>query len=528
MFRSLLAAGLSIAAAVALFATVMVKPTTLGIDGTAVPKTIQGHCRVAGGPKRPVAWSWVVRDEDVLAPITTTRSSVTPTPLANGVTWVVGTCEDLRLGTTLGSDSSLVTVSSVDEEPGDSVGILASAADSLVETISVQTHIERINGIYGEWTTGAQIKEKLCELGARYTREQMMNKAAADQQVIHQRFAELVTCGKQNGLPNGIRLAGGCWPQGGNYDNASHCISRANAYGDSVIAAFDGWNEVDNKLANWTGPWAQWQATLFSAVNGNATWRDRPVYANSLSHAGDAVTLFNAEGNQASVVDYGNMHAYPSGGMPSNVSDAWIPNWNQLVFPKPLVVTETGYHNCTACPTNGVSELAQAKYMPRLIMEYWNRGVKRTNIYQLIDEGPTPYADREKAWGLVRHDGSEKPSYTALQRLIALLADPGSSFTPGRLDYTLSGKESSTHTALFQKGTGRFYLVMWREVSVWNNSTDQDISNNEDSVTLSLETAATTINVFKPRTSVSPVQVGSGTSMVIGVPDEVIVVEVIQ
>lgn len=527
MLRSLLAAGLSFVAAVAVyasFATVKVFPTTLGIDGTTTPKTIQGHCRVSGGPKRPVGWSWTVRNASILAPITSTRSSVTPTPTANGVTWVVGECEDLRSGSSLGSDSALVTVTSIEPEPPPSgEGILATAADSLVESISIQGHIERQGTVYGEWTSGANVKEKFCELGVRYVREIMM--ADTDAQ---NKFGQLVTCGKQNGIPNGIRLMGGCWPTGADYTDASHCIARANAYGDSVIAAFDGWNEVDNKLTSWTGPFRQWQATMFNTINANSTWRDKPIISNSLSHSGDATVVFNAEGNISDILDYGNMHSYPAGEIPSVVSQAWIPNWNQLVFPKPLMATETGYHNCQTCPNNGVSELAQRKYMPRLIMEYWNRDVKRTNIYQMMDEGPIPYASREDAWGLVRRTGVVKPAYTALQRMIAILSDPGVTFTPGRLDYTLTGKLSSTHELLLQKRDGRFYLALWREVTVYNNTTDVDITNPDDALTMTLTDPASAINVYRPGTGSSPVQVGSGTSINLNVPDEVIIVEVVD
>ena len=56
-----------------------------------------------------------------------------------------------------------------------------------------------------------------------------------------------------------------------------------------------------------------------------------------------------------------------------------------------MVVTETGYHNAVNDPSiehRPVSELAAGKYMPRLLLEYFNRGFGGTYLYELIDSQP--------------------------------------------------------------------------------------------------------------------------------------------
>lgn len=415
-----------------------------------------------------------------------------------------------------------VEVSPVDTmSPADTTGEQAALADSLVESVGVATHIERIEGPYGEWETGARVKEMLCQSGIRYVREQMMDKPLAQQ-----RFGELITCGKLAGIPNGIRLVGGCWP-GGSFTNASRCIDLANAYGDSVIAAFDGWNEVDNKpVTDWPDKYRLWQIAQWQAYKNHPVWQTRPLYSNTVSHAADALTLFNAEGNLSGWLDMGNMHSYPGSGNPPSSFGNWITNFTKVASPKPLMVTETGYHNCIPCPSAGLSYAAHGKYIPRLYFEYWNRDVKRTHVYEFMDEGSSNQNTREDNWGLLRRDGIPKPAYTALKNLIALLTDPGPSFAPGKLDYSLSGALATTHTTLLQKRDGRFYLVLWREVKSWDAASKQDVPNADDALTLTLATPARSIHVYRPSAGADPIQVGSGSSLDLGVPDEVIVVEI--
>lgn len=401
------------------------------------------------------------------------------------------------------ADTAAVTITSVSSG---GTGPQAAMADSLVESISVQTHLSYNNVYTSGWSS--IIRPRLLELGVRHIRERMV-----DNTTVQARVRDLGA--------NGIKLTAGCWPQNGNYADASHCIARANAYGTGTIDAFDGWNEVDNKGAGWASAWMAWQKTLWSTYKAHPTWKTRPLYANSLARAASTDDL----GNQSSLLDYGNMHSYPAGDVPSVVSKAWIPQWNRVASPKGLVVTETGYHNCLACPSNGVSFTAQSKYLGRLIFEYFNRGIKRTNIYELIDEGVST-TSREDNWGLLRNNGEPKPSFITIRNLITLLSDKGSSFNPGRLDYALSGALATTHSTLLQKRDGRFYLVLWQEVRSWDVANRRDLTSPDDEVTLTLGAAARTINVYRPGEGTRPVQSGSGSSMKLSVPDELIIVEI--
>ena len=379
-------------------------------------------------------------------------------------------------------------------------------ADRFVETIAVQTHLGH-SGIYQTgWSS--IVRPRLLELGVRHIRERMYESPS-----VQARMRDLAS--------QGVTLMAGCWPQGTNYSDARHCIALATAYGAGTIDAFDGWNEVDNEGSNWPAKWTSWQKTLWDTYKGHSTWRTRPVYANSLARASSTDQI----GDRSEILDYGNMHSYPAGDMPSMVSERWIPQWNKVASPKPLVVTETGYHNCLSCPTNGVSQTAQAKYLGRLVFEFFNRGIKRTSIYQLMDEG-TSTNRREDNWGLVKYNGTVKPSFTTLKNIIGLLSDPGAGFNPGSLEYGLSGALGTTHATLLQKRDGRFYLALWQEVKSWDIKAKRDLNPGDDAVTLTLAKAASSIRVFHPRIGTSPVQTGRGTSIALSVPDEVILVEI--
>src|SRR5262245_18123857 len=136
-----------------------------------------------------------------------------------------------------------------------------------------------------------------------------------------------------------------------------------------------------------------------------------PVFAPSM---GNPNNDSNA-GDLSARVNYGNMHPYPGGNQPMASLAYHVPRIQALSKSRPLVVTETGYHNAMSWFGGHppVSETASARYIPRLFLEYYQMGYKRTYIHELMDEG-SRLDDRELNFGLVRNNGSVKPAYTAL------------------------------------------------------------------------------------------------------------------
>src|SRR5262249_24858802 len=131
---------------------------------------------------------------------------------------------------------------------------------------------------------------------------------------------------------------------------------------------------------------------------------------------------------------------------------------------KPVIATETGYCNDLTA-ADSVPEDVAARYMPRVFLEQWLYGIKRTYIYELVDVGSSVSGN---GYGLLHTDFSPKPGFTALKNFIALLSDPGPAFQPAGLPLKLSGQTSNVQHLLLQKRDGRFYLAIWLELPAYD------------------------------------------------------------
>jgi len=262
-------------------------------------------------------------------------------------------------------------------------------------------------------------------------------------------------------------------------------------------------------------------------------------------------------------VDYGNFHPYPGGNPFSDragydtldwyIGHGTQPSANMDEFPfafdvyappfapKPMACSETGYSTFT----NGQTEAVQAKYIPRLLCEYFAHGVVRTYLYEFVDEFDNQ-SDREANFGLVRHNLTPKPSYAAVKHLITLLADQGAGlFSPQTLDYTLavrpvlgykepgSGQTANydrtryVHHLLLQKRNGDFFLVLWHEVSDEDGgvSPHRIVTPPALPVTLAVPLAVKAAAVYVPNDGMAgtPVPIKNG-QITLSVPDKLVVV----
>ena len=182
----------------------------------------------------------------------------------------------------------------------------------------------------------------------------------------------------------------------------------------------------------------------------------------------------------------------------------------------------------------GVSEAAQAKYLPRLFLEYFDRGIARTFSYELLDQRPDPTnSDQEENFGLVRADSTDKPAFTALANLISLLEEPEreSEATPAtsNFDYSLSGDMEGVRQVLLQKQGGTFYLVLWQEVPSYDTENQKDIEVPLKNVTVSFGQDVGEVATYLPSESAAPVEryaAGETRQLELAVPDHPLIVEV--
>jgi hypothetical protein len=102
----------------------------------------------------------------------------------------------------------------------------------------------------------------------------------------------------------------------------------------------------------------------------------------------------------------------------------------------------------------------------------------------------------------VRTDLSYKPAAYALKNLITLLKDPGPSFTPAALNYTISSPTSDVEHTLLQKRDGTFWLALWQNVLSYDPVAHQDLVVDPVSVKLSFNgVPVAQAETYRPTTS---------------------------
>ena len=302
-------------------------------------------------------------------------------------------------------------------------------------------------------------------------------------------------------------------------------ISALRTLAGNGLESFEGPNEYDiSGDSQWVETLRSYQQELYASVKQNASTKNVPVLAPSLVQAASVSQL----GNLDTIADFSNMHSYSGGNMPSNQLDQLASLNEDVASRKPMIPTECGYHNAVGSNGGfpGVSEGAAGKYMPRLFLEYFNLGFPRAYTYEFIDEKADTTNDPQMHFGLLHVDGSAKPAFTAVANLIQILKDPGATFSPAKLDYKLTGALNSIHHTLLQKRDGRFYLILWQEVSSFNLQAKQDINNPTEPVTISFANTPQNINVYFPMNSAAASQKFQKTQQIkVAVPDHPVILE---
>ena len=368
----------------------------------------------------------------------------------------------------------------------------ARSADEFVDSIGVNTHLYYDSSVYYQ-KYDSLIKPKLQQLGVRHIRDGVTRNLNG----YMDRLKELATLGIRSTLicdPRDIT------PQA--------AVSLVKELGTNVVEAVQGPNEYNlSGDGNWVNNLRNYQQQLYTAINNDSVTQNVQVYGPSLSGG----AAYSAIGDLSAYVDYGTMNNYFSGRNPGN--GGWGDDgygsldWNvrtakKASVSKQIITTETGYHSVVSTNDGhrGVPEDVSGKYTPRLLLEQFNYGIPRTFIYELINVSYDPNSLYNN-FGLLRDDGSEKPAFVAVKNLIGLLKDPGSTFTPGSLDYVLGGSTANIHHTLLQKRDGRFYLILWKEVASFNVDTKQTINVSSQKVSLTLNTAIAKATIYIPNDS---------------------------
>jgi len=407
-------------------------------------------------------------------------------------------------------DTASITITS--SAPQSTTGEQAAAADSFVNSIGVNVHL-----FYGNvYSTGYStiVKPRLAEIGIRHLRDHALSTADWNTPKLTQKLQELAAAGTKSLLIIDERY---CTP-------ISNCLAMVKGAGpQTVVEAVEGPNEPDIRLSNggttwdWMPAMKQYMQDTWNAFKGDPATAGLPIGSPTFWMSQTPSYLGDVSGR----VNFGSVHPYPAWpNYPTYVDEftnhrkRYTPDYGSS---KPFYASETGYHTGAPGSDRPISEAKHAKYMPRLLLEYFNRGAARSYIYELVDQGTD--GGRESSFGLVRNNGTVKPAFTAIKNLIGLLEEPGARFQPGRLDYTLSGSTSNVHHTLLQKLDGRFYLVLWLEVQSSDGPTSQGVTVNFG--------APVSVTRYQPSQGMGGTSMGASvTNVNLQVPDEPVILEI--
>ncbi len=172
---------------------------------------------------------------------------------------------------------------------------------------------------------------------------------------------------------------------------------------------------------------------------------------------------------------------------------------------KEAYLTECGYHTLdTAGDGSECNEVAGGVYIPRMLLDTFRIGITRTFMYELFDEPGAGGVPKEEHFGLYNTTGSAgsfsftmKQSAVAVKAMNTLLGDTPNTNPVDKLNYDVSaGTEPISHV-LMQKSNGRFWLAIWRNVEVYNDTrgVDQTAWPNPLKVSVTLTLNSSTRNV---------------------------------
>jgi hypothetical protein len=392
----------------------------------------------------------------------------------------------------------------------------ARSAYDFVNSIGVNTHLNYYDRDYGNFPF---VERELESVGIRHVRDGIHFTGPGSNSDVYQRWAAL---GR-----DGVRFDGVLDPRNSLGSLTPAKLDQIEEITGGAIESFEGPNEMDvSKIADWAAVDSNYQGDVYRSAKLMRNANSVTVIGPSLASASNGFAL----GDIGDRVDYGNLHPYPAAKMPSAVLPDQMEKARVMFGGKKIVITETGYHNALHDHHDqpAVSEAAAAKYIPRLFLEDFSQGIVRTFLYELLDESPEPeLADLQMHWGLIRSDGTEKPAFAAIKRMIGELSDSAEPAELQQLAYSIDPQSSQVHHLLLQKSDGEFDLILWQETPSYDYRDQRDIPVSPQDVTLTLSRKAHSIRTYEPAAKAEPLEVYSDVARVsLRVPDDPLVIQI--
>jgi hypothetical protein len=325
------------------------------------------------------------------------------------------------------------------------------SADQFVDSVGINTHFR-----YGSLPYGAsfgQVSSDLLALHVRHIRDSAVNSDSG--LAYYQRLASLAGSGIHSDIISDL-------------NQSASSISNTISLSGRSVESVEYPNEYDNNGdKTWITDIQSYGKSLYSE---KARFANLPVIGPSFVYVNSYSQTF-PQGAFASSADYGNVHDYfwtynpDNPGWGSTVANcgtwATVSFWKgcaQYIEPHKVMSTETGWDDGATYGkrAGSISAAVKARYEMRALLAHWNAGFVKTYLYSLIDTG-------NENFGLMTGSLLLKPSYRAVQTLLADLTDSGGAPALTPLTYNLSATSSVYHT-LLQKRDGSYHLLIWNGV----------------------------------------------------------------
>lgn len=378
------------------------------------------------------------------------------------------------------------------DNPRGLISQTAVRAQSLIEHVGVCVHLSYFRTPYGDFDN--LVRPRLLESGIRYIRDGVL--VGGSYGPDHEYYRRLRNLAAE-GLRFSLVVPDQNFPSTAVPPDKLRDVFEWTGRG---VVFFEGANEV-NLLHNTTWPniTRECQKAMYDAIKADADLKALSVLGPALAGVGPSPLML---GDISAYVDYANWHTYSGGRPPENLRGPGSLNEflkaAEAVYPnRKMIITETGYHSALDIPAGKhppTPEPVIARYMPRLLIWNLKAGIPRTFVYELIDTHEPNTADAEANFGLIRHDGSPKPSYFAIKNLLQLFADPGPVFEPVQLAFTVIEAVPELQVVTFQRRNGVFLLAIWLGVAGWDSIARVNLPSAPRSVHLAF---ASTISLVR-------------------------------
>jgi len=234
-----------------------------------------------------------------------------------------------------------------------------------------------------------------------------------------------------------------------------------------TMEAFEGLNEPDIQgNPTWVADTKAFQKTIFTAAASTGL----PVIGPSLTSESAFVSL----GSLSTTQTNGNMHPYFAARNPGTIGWGNTDSFGdygslayQLAMAKSIsgtqkiYATETGYDEDIANVNYTISAI-KVRYLLRTLLTFWNAGIARTFLYELLDQGGQEF-------GILDSTGAPKAAYYAIKNLIAAYSDPGAAFTLTPLACAIGASSTTIQSMVVQKRNGSYIIALWNEVQEWDS-----------------------------------------------------------